>query len=1138
MPCRPGKPWAARPQERSAGQTVTDPTLTAREEHAALKDRFGPCLLAAWLVAAYGLPLRAQMPPSATAKGETQPDKPAARTLAAVERVEPDIYYIRDKNGELVPLLLDFTLEDLNRLMALRDGSAPQRSAFRLERFVGHAEVAGDYATVSVEMVIAVTDEGWVRVPLRMGNLVLSELPNWSGSGERLIDFDADSREYVAWFRGKAEEPHQLSLRGLVSLETEGGTRRFKLSVPRAVVSELELVVPKANAVGQVYGGVLAETNHEPERTQFRASGLSSDFALAWHSADAERTRLPTALAVEGQIISTVDGGGVDSTATLTVSAFGREFSSFQVRLPPGATLLPVDAPDYSVSELPSSANEERKLVEVRLKTKTALKTTVKLVTKQGHDVTREGTFELGGFDCLGAVRQSGHLAVKVEDDWQLTFVRRPGVTQSDNLPPEMRGEMVAGFLYFGQPFSLPVHVAPRQTRTSVEPAYVVRVSPHHLELDATLKYHIAGAKIFTLSLDLNGWQLDVAKLEPAALINSAALVSGLGGSVLIPLKQPTTDVLEVKFRATRPLAEDAKAFDFGLPQPSADVVATKQLVMLADDNVLIEPRVDERSGFSNSTLPIDLVLPAHRQAAWVYQSDLPDPHFKADFRVASRRLTTRVQARVGLTSTAAKVEETFSGNVSYEAIESLLLLVPAALAGGQELQVRYQGTTLSVDAASADPEADDQPALVRVHLPEPVLGPFELAVEYALPDVDLSSLLSRATTARLDLPLIMPGEGDFTRAEVAIATEPPVEVKLVDRNWTLERALQSASGALTVTSTERPTTVALGISPLEGAANDSLVIERSWVQTWLTHDQRIERAVFRFQCRNERVMLRLPDGVSTDRYRLDGEVVAADVSDDNSSTRSLLLPGSESPDASHVLEITYEVPRRPGEWGRLSMTMPGLVNATGMHPIYWQALLPHDEFLFAGPSVLSSEFAWVWQTVCWMRRPLRETVDLEFWSGSQVREEPLPPSLNAYLFSGMALPENLEILTISRVELILYGSGVILALGLMWIYIPALRRAAWLFAVFVLVLAASAAWPDLALLFVQAGVLGVLLVLLAAALERRMGRPQRQAVFRSGSSSIVGRSSTHTSPRPVPALPPSTRTAAVAMELEAEAKP
>jgi hypothetical protein len=141
-------------------------------------------------------------------------------------------------------------------------------------------------------------------------------------------------------------------------------------------------------------------------------------------------------------------------------------------------------------------------------------------------------------------------------------------------------------------------------------------------------------------------------------------------------------------------------------------------------------------------------------------------------------------------------------------------------------------------------------------------------------------------------------------------------------------------------------------------------------------------------------------------------------------------------------------------------------------------------------------------------------------------------------LFSGMTLPESMEMVTISRTELTLFSSGIVLAVGLLWIYVAALRRSAWLFALFVFVLAASAAWPDLAMLFVQAGVLGGLLVLLAAGLERRLGRPQRQGVFRSAPSSIVGRNSTHPSARAVGAAPASTRTAAIALELQAEAKP
>lgn len=1108
-------------------------------------DRCWLWLFAALLVALESVALRAQTVAVPSAKGEKEPERAGSRGQAVVERAEPDIFYVRDENGELVPLL-NYTLDDIKKLVELRDNSAAApRAVFRLERLIARAEAVGSYATVSLEISIVVSEVGWVRVPLRLGNLVLSELPKTTGSGEQLVDFDPETREYVAWFRGKTAEPHQLSLRGLVSLDSDNGQTRFKLNAPRAALSELELTTRSANAVGQVVsGGLLTDTKRTPSATLFRASGLANDFLLTWRDAEIIRGSLATALSVEGQIISTVDGGGVDTVAALKVSAFGREFNRFQVRLPPGATLIPTDAADYTTTEVvPENGgdNQERKLVEVRLKAKTTLPISVKLTTNQQHDVTRDGTFELGGFDCVGAVRQSGYLAVRIEDDWQVTFVRRQGVIQSDNLPAEMRSDAVAaGFLYFGQPFSLPVRVSPRQTRTAVEPRYVVRVSPHQLQLDGRLKYHITGAKIFSLSLDLNDWQLDVANLEPAALINSAALVFGTGNTVLIPLRQATTGEMEFKFRATKAIAADATALDFRLPRLSADSIAATELAVLADDNVVLSPRAEDLAGWSSWTPEASFELPPHRQAPWFYVSDVPDPRFAASFQVASRRLTAQVEANVTLSTSVTKVEERLLYTVAHEAAESLVLLMPASLTQAERVLVQWQNKPLTMEPVNNDQVSDDGTVAVRIHLPEPLLGPFQIDIAFEWADAEVDGIAAQAATVKLDVPLVMPGEGDFNGCSVNVTTDAPVEVSLVDKAWTLDRDPRGDRGgpALMLTATEAHTRIALGVTPAESALTDSLVVERAWIQTWLTDDQRIDRAVLRFRCRDGRFTLRMPPGSTAEVYRLDNEIVSAVSEGETPEERVLTLPQSEPAVGSHVLEISYELPQRQAAWGKRTFPLPSLLRATAVNPVYWQVLLPQNEFLLAGPQALAGDFRWTWQAVAWGRQPARGSEELELWSGSSLREESLPPSLNPYLFSGMTLPPQLEITTISRMELVLLASGVVLAAGLAWIYLPRIRRSETLFVAAVALLAAATQWPDLALLFVQAAVVGVLLVALAAVLERRMVQPPQRRVFRSGPSSVVGRSSTNTAVRTLPPTPASTRSADVAMELEAKAQP
>ncbi|HET6883137.1 MAG TPA: hypothetical protein VFI31_23410, partial [Pirellulales bacterium] len=184
-------------------------------------NRYWIWVLAAVCFAAEGRPLRAQTVPQPGSKGDKDSDRASGRG-ASVERVEPDIYYTRDKSGELVPLL-NYSLEEIKKLIELKgEAASAPRAAFRLERLAAKAEAVGsDYASIAVELSVAMNGEGWVRTPLRLANLVLTELPQCLGEAEHLIELDSESREYVAWLRGKPDAVCRITLRGLVGLERD-----------------------------------------------------------------------------------------------------------------------------------------------------------------------------------------------------------------------------------------------------------------------------------------------------------------------------------------------------------------------------------------------------------------------------------------------------------------------------------------------------------------------------------------------------------------------------------------------------------------------------------------------------------------------------------------------------------------------------------------------------------------------------------------------------------------------------------------------------------------------------------------------------------------------------------------------------
>ena len=1075
-------------------------------------------------------PARAQT----TTTNDSDAEKPAARR-ESVERVEPDILYIRE-NGELVPLI-NLKLDDIRAFMEARSGTATgPRAASRLERLELRGEVVGGYATLAIELTVAASDASWMRVPLRLGNFVLTDPAAFADDGEHLIEFDPASREFVAWFRGKTEKPHRLTLRGMVAVDRDGAHERLKINAPRAVFSELELKVPLAGAVGQVVtGGVLTDTKPAQGATQFRATGLANDFLLTWQAAAPRRAESPTALSVDGQIVAKIDGRGVDSEATLRVSSFGREFNSFQISLPRGATLLPAQDSDYSIVDLPPQGDTDkdgpqRKRVELRLKTKTSQPVTVKLVAKQGHDVGRDGVFDLSGFEVAGAVRQSGILAVQVRDDWQVAFVNRQGVVQTDELPPEMRPEgVVAGFLYFGQPYSLSARVSPRQTRTSVEPRYIVEVGPHHMQLEASLKYHVAGAKVFSFSIELGDWQLDPAGLEPAAVVNAPALVFGAGNSVLVPLKQATTGDVELRIRARRPIPAGADSIEFGLLRPTADTVASTELVVVPEDNVILEPQSDDKSGLIGTLPNAEPKLPAHRQPAWFYRSDVAEPRFRANFHIAARRITSRIESQVSLREGGIEVRQKLRSTVFHEAASSFLLAVPQSLASAA-IEAELDGKSLPLEPAAVD-DSSEGPAAMRLLLPDQRLGDLEFTLSYTWQDDALDELVGQQATVMAEIPLVMPAEGELIENVLSLSVDPGLHAESVDKHWTVDTtAIESGRQSLSFSASRPQPSLLVGIRAADGEASGALVVERAWLQTLLSGNQRFDRAVFRFRTRDRRLTLTLPAGALGESFRLNGQPITA-LPGANAQDRLFALNDTDLVDEPRVLEAMYETTGRSAGSERLSLDLPSLGAQGRARLFYWQLVLPSDEYLLAGPPGLEGEFVWQWRGLGWSRQPLRDTTELEIWSGATEHEIDIAPSANVYLFSGPAAGNRVEVATVSRPLLVLVSSGLLLVLGLVWLYAPVLRRPALLLAAGIAVVAVAAIWPDLALLAVQSAAVGLVLIVVGHVLERSLGRRPVRPGYRSAPSSIVGRSSTHTHPR---ALPPvaSTQTAALVGEL------
>lgn len=1102
------------------------------------------------IVACLSLP--APLPVSAQAVGPpTPPGTSPAEPGEAIREAMP-VYYLRDEaTGRLQPMP-GWTLQDFERLMnggATRPGQA--RPSYRMEKIAATGQAEGEFVRLAIEFTVFVDEPHWIRVPLRLAGAVIRGPAEYRGPGKHLLEFDAAAQEYVAWLNGAGDEPHRLKFEVLAPLEDISGRKRLRLSTPRSWASELVFVVPTPHAQAQASSGAILEAVEDlGDSTRLRVTGLSGDLSVTWWQTASGLVDAPTVLEAEGAVSSRIDGRSIHTETTLNVRSLGGEFDRFRVRLPADATLLTSDQPDYSVTLLSASGasgGDARPLVELRLRGPTAGPVAVRLVTEQTHDPSEpERLVDLGGFEVEDAVRQWGHVAVRVSGDWQIVWGSRRQVRQVEveDLPTVLWTDgLLAGFEYFGQPYSLPLRVIPRETRITVEPEYLLLVGAQRVQLEATLHYRIGGAKVFSLDIDLPGWSVD--EVRPANLVANDALVASRVTPLNIPLLQPSTGTFDIVVVAHRDIPPETTDLEVSLPGPHGNVVGAATVVVLPADNIELAPRESHLMGLARlrGKLP-PLRLPSRQQPPLVYRTESPQAHFAAQFRVHARSINVNVRSKVTLDEAGGTVDQALAYHVARESLDRVYLDVPPELTQTGKLRVSLNGKELDWGELPDQENDPQRPARVRVTLPGDMIGRFELAVQYPL--AEEKTVPQAGVTRRI--PLVMPGEGRLALNELTIHYPAPIRLQHLDGLWSRvdEDALSTDEGrALRLTSSVARHEVVLGVQTAERRAQGQVYVQRAWLQTWLTREARQDRAVYQFTTDARQLQFKLPSGarLREAEVHVNGQQV---VPTDGAEPGELvvLLPESQSAEAAggsaarYLLELRYQFPDRnvAAKGNHLAIEPPQIGRKAAVavdYWQYWQLVLPRDEHLIVGPAGLNAEYQWVWHGLYWGRRPVMDQTQLETWSGA-AHMPPLPQATNQYLFASLGPTGSLDVRIAARPLLVLLASGAVLLVGLALIYVPFVRHPSVLLLAAVAVLALGAVHPEPALVVAQAGATGLLLALGAGLLERTISRREaRRWPPRGRTSSIIQRESTQTHYQaPAPAPPSTTAAAGVSASL------
>lgn len=1010
-----------------------------------------------------------------------------------IEEGKPPLYYLKDRQGNLQPVP-GFTLEEFEELYKLKHDLAQQESrpGFSIQRVSVVGSCSTDRAELAVQFTIQTRDDSWIRVPLRLDRGLLYKAVEHRGPGEYLLHFEPDGDGYVCWLRGGAREPHELTLRMYVPLQTNRDETRLRLAVPRAVASEMKLTVPIADAVARVSErSTLQQASPAGDAaTEFTVLGLGADFEMSWRRPEVPAATPRPVLEASAAILAQIDTAGVDYDAVLTVRSPTEPFDMFQVALPPECELLSSGNSGYTAATMPDEAGRPQagqRRVEVQLHRKTTGPVEIRLVARRPPLPTRSDAWtELGGFEVVGAGRQWGTIAVTVMNDWQVLWGASRGVRPAEQTPESLRREdLAAVFEFFTQPFSLTARPAPKRTRIYVEPEYRVTVGHNEVNLDARLKYTLRGAKVFALEVGLTDWQLDDA--GPDHLVATDGVdYDPATRLATIPLMQPSSGTIEIRLRAHKPLPPGASAVQWVLPQPKTHSSSSASVLISAASPIELLPRPDQLQGLVREQVPSHLTLSLPTEPVLFYRSEAGRAVFAADVRRHQRQVTAAVQTTVRVEQRSARIDQVFYCQVAHDAIDQIRVAVPATLAGDDLLKFEHRGEPLPAALEELDQPEPDQAAerIYRLLLPGPMIGSFEVESHYeiSLPSVPAAKRLTAP------IPLVMPVVNRLTGNRLTVASVRDWSVDVLPGIWSVVPQSPSEATAmreLSLTCDAAASIVELSLQSDPLVQSSDLVVERQWLQTWLTETSRQERFVARFSTRSGQVELSIPKGAALGQLTLslDGQPVADPVL----RQERILLPLSGPPSETHVVEARYHftAPRPPR--GAMSFDLPSLGPDAWVRRAYWQLVLPDDEQMVKTPSGFFSEMSFERRGLLWQRQPVVGQADLERWSGASPRG-PLPPATNCFLYGSFGPVVKVEVYTASRGAVFACASGTALAACFLLIYLPR-RRMGTALGLLAAALIAAMIVPEQTFVAFQAALPGLLLGGFGYLLARKLHR-------------------------------------------------
>jgi hypothetical protein len=916
-----------------------------------------------------------------------------SRETGGVEEVGPTTVYLKDENGQLVPVP-GITYERFRELLLLEARGAADPPPAVIDQLSLSGDIRGDVAELTADVTITCQRPVWHQVPLRLtraaltGRIVLKD----RSSDDQFVHRYEPAAGHTLWIKPSAKRMMggsiKLTLPLTLKVTTAGFEKQLALVLPKTSETKIELDLPAdAESVAVKSGEGVLEVSEESSHAV--VVGAAGDVTLAWQSDARPSERRGDAL-VTSEIVATVrESRSIEYVAKFTVREPSAQTKTLWVQLPEGADLTPSDVRGLQVSivdgdDLPAvrerfGLTTSGRVVQVDALASQSLTEFTLLATGALAD---EADHALQGFRVLGIPRQEGVVALKLPTGSSFVPLTAEGLVRID--PIRIAGDdATASYRFFRQPFQLKFESQRQPARLIVEPTYVVLVNPEVAILTGSLDFQVRGPKPEAVEIFLGDWVLDSVSPGDLATIESHGTAES---PARLNLEGSTSNSFSLQLSMHRPLAADATEVSFATPRAVASQVTPAVLSVISAENVRLTPLTAEMRGLVAEARPAAIAATTSSPALHYRElgSKVEPLRFVAEMEVRRRQVAVEVDGVATPSGDVCSLEQRLALHVDYEPLEVLTLVAPLDHIQGLRVLQNGRPQTLQPESLAVEAAEHAREQRWRVTLPKPILGDDELVLRYQVQ-------LPASKTGRL--PLVLPvadAQCGITRQQFRLATNSDDEWKLNSAaNGAIPHTDTAAGEQEALSWTQPQARVEISRTNRPERAGGQLRIERQWTQVWAGTAARRDRLVARLGGGSRAIQIQLPTAVNADSVLVQ---INDEESDDWSVDDKVLtvsLPSKREGDC--VLDLEYVGEGWSLPWGKATFELPRIRDARTPEQAYVQLLTPSDKVALLSSSSLMPQQRWRLDSPWLERRGALSSADLERWVGV-AQDEEAPP--------------------------------------------------------------------------------------------------------------------------------------------------